>query len=141
MNRTNTILLTPTPSQERELRALADASAQLWNMANYERRQAYFTDGRAPSYENQWRTFKGSEPFKRIRTCKGQALLLKLREAWGSFLALKRLQRNGQLPPHLERVSPPRYMKDRKTRKLDTPTTEVRGILQPFEAPSWLTHG
>ena len=126
MNRTNTILLTPTPAQEQELHGLADASARVWNMANYERRRAYFSDRRVPSYENQWRTFKDSEAFKRLGTCKGQALLLKLREAWGSFLALKRLQRNGQLPDHIKRVSPPRYMKDRKTRNRRAEAIYVR---------------
>jgi len=81
MQRTNTILLTPTEAQEQELHALADASARIWNMANYQRRQAYFTGGRVAAYENQWRTFKDTEPFTRLGTCKGQALLLKLREA------------------------------------------------------------
>jgi hypothetical protein len=64
MQRTNTILLTPTEAEEQELHALADASARLWNIANYERRQAYFTAGGVPTYENQWRTLKDSEPFK-----------------------------------------------------------------------------
>ena len=126
MNRTNTVLLSPTEAQEQELHTLADASAQLWNMANYERRQAYFAGSRVPSYENQWRTFKDSDPFKRVGTCKGLALLLKLREAWGSFLALKRLQRNGQLPTHIKRVSPPRYMKDRHTLKRTADAIYVR---------------
>ena len=126
MQRTNTILLMPTEAEEQELYALADASAQLWNMANYERRQAYFTGTRVPSYENQWRTFKDSEPFKRIGTCKGQALLLKLREAWGSFLALKRLQSHDKLPTHVKHVSPPRYMKDRKTRRRKADAIYVR---------------
>ena len=126
MQRTNTILLAPTEAEEQELCALADASARLWNLASYERRQAYFTGNRVPSYENQWRTFKDSEPFKRIGTCKGQALLLKLREAWGSFFALKRLQRTGKLPSHIKRVSPPRYMKDRKTQKRETEAIYVR---------------
>jgi len=117
MQRTNTVLLAPTHEQDQELRSLAEASARLWNMANYERRQAYFTSRRVPSYEAQWRTFKDSGPFKQIGTCKGQALLLKLREAWGSFLALKRLERIGQLPTHIERASPPRYMKDPKARR------------------------
>jgi len=126
MKRTNTVLLTPTEVQEQELYALADASAQLWNMANYDRRQAYFTGSRVPSYENQWRIFKDSEPFKRIGTCKGQALLLKLREAWGSFFALKRLQRNGNLPPHIKRTSPPKYMKDPNTRRRKAEAIYVR---------------
>jgi putative transposase len=126
MQRTNTILLTPTEAKEQELYALADASAQLWNMANYERRQAYFTGNRVPGYENQWRTFKDSEPFKRIGTCKGQALLLKLREAWGSFSALKHLQKLDQLPPHIKRISPPKYMKDRNTRRRKAEAIYVR---------------
>ena len=126
MNRTNTILLAPTESEEQELYALADASAQLWNMANYERRQAYFAGRLVPSYENQWRTFKDSEAFKRLGTCKGQALLLKLREAWASFFALKQLQRKGQLPLHIKRVSPPRYLKDRTTRRRKAVAIYVR---------------
>jgi putative transposase len=126
MNRTNTILLAPSEAEEQELHALADASAQLWNMANYERRQAYFTGTRVPSYENQWRSFKDSSPFKRIGTCKGQALLLKLREAWGSFSALKHLQELGQLPPHIKRISPPKYMKDRNTRRRKAEAIYVR---------------
>jgi putative transposase len=95
-------------------------------MANYERRQAYFTGSRVPSYENQWRTFKDSESFKHLGTCKGQALLLKLREAWGSFFALRHLQKLGQLPPRISRVSPPRYMKDPKTRKRKAEAIYVR---------------
>ncbi len=126
MQRTNMVLLAPTEAQEQELRSLAEASARLWNMANYEQRQAYFAGQRVPSYENQWRTFKDSEAFKQLGTCKGQALLLKLREAWGSFLALKRLERNSQLPPHIKHVSPPRYMKDRSTRKLRAEAIYVR---------------
>jgi putative transposase len=66
--------------------------------------------------ENQW-ILKNTDAFKQLGTCKGQALLLKLREAWGSFYALKRLERIGQLSPHVRRVSPPRYVKDRKTRR------------------------
>jgi len=126
MNRTNTVLLTPTYEQEQQLRSLAEASARLWNMANYERRQAYFTGMRVPSYENQWRTFKDADAFKQLGTCKGQALLLKLREAWGSFFALKRLQRIGQLATHIKHVSPPCYMKDRRTRRRKAEAIYVR---------------
>jgi putative transposase len=126
MQRTNTVLVTPTREQEQQLRSLAEASARLWNIANYQRRQAYFTGRRVPSYENQWRTFKDTELFKQLGTCKGQALLLKLREAWGSFLALKRLERFGQLPSHIKRISPPRYMKDRNTRRREAEAIYVR---------------
>jgi putative transposase len=126
MNRTNIVLLTPTCEQEQQLRRLAEASARLWNTANYERRQAYFAGRRVPTYENQWRTFKNADAFRRVGTCKGQASLIKLREAWGSFFALKRLQRLGQLPAHIKRVSPPRYMKDCSTGKLKAEAIYVR---------------
>ena len=42
MQRTNTVLLTPTCEQDQQLRSLAEASARLWNMANYEQRQEIF---------------------------------------------------------------------------------------------------
>jgi hypothetical protein len=37
--------------------------------------------------------FKVTEPFRALGTCKAQALLAKLNEAWGSYLALKGLER------------------------------------------------
>ncbi|MGB9023175.1 MAG: transposase, partial [Candidatus Bathyarchaeia archaeon] len=126
MNRTNTILLAPTEAQEQELQTLAEASARLWNMANYERRQTLFKDQRTPSYAQQCKQLKDADAFKQLGTCKAQAVLMKLREAWGSYHALKRLQRNGQLPPHIKRVSPPRYMKDRQTRRLIAESIYVR---------------
>ncbi len=117
MNRTNTILLAPTREQEQELLGLAEASARLWNMANYERRQALFKNQRTPTYAQQCKHLKDGDTFKQLGTCKAQAVLMKLGEAWGSYHTLKRLQRNGQLPPRIKRVSPPGYMKDRQTRK------------------------
>ncbi|MGB9022397.1 MAG: transposase [Candidatus Bathyarchaeia archaeon] len=126
MNRTNTILLTPTHEQEQQLRSLAEASARLWNMANYERRQALFKSQRNLTYAQQCKRLKDADAFKQLGTCKAQAVLMKLREAWGSYHTLKRLQRNGQLPPHIKRVSPPRYMKDRQTRRLTANTIYVR---------------
>ncbi len=37
--------------------------------------------------------------------------------AWSSFFSLLRLKREGRLPPHITRVSPPRYWKERGKRK------------------------
>jgi putative transposase len=95
-------------------------------MANYERRQPLFKNLRTPTYAQQCRRFKDTEPFKQLGTCKSQALLLKLQEAWGSYHALKRLERLGQLRQHIKRVRPPRYMKDRKARRLVAETVYVR---------------
>lgn len=44
-----------------------------------------------------------------------QQIIRKNNEAWRSFFSLLRLKR--RLPPHIERVSPPRYWKDRSTGK------------------------
>lgn len=126
LQRTNTVLLEPTREQEQQLKGYAEASAKLWNTANYERRQALFKCGRVPTYSAQCRTLKNIEPFKLLGTCKAQALLAKLNEAWGSYFALKRLERQGKLPSHIKKVSPPRYMKYRDKQELVANSIYVR---------------
>jgi putative transposase len=116
----------PTYEQEQQLRSLAEASARLWNMANYERRQSLFKGQRAFTYAQQCKHLKDTSAFKQLGTCKAQALLMKLREAWGSYHALKHLERLSQLPPHMKHVRPPRYMKDRQTRRLVAESIYVR---------------
>lgn len=110
--RTSTVLLRPTGEQDVELRKLADASSGLWNMAVYERRQAFFKRSKMPSYGRQYHEFRDTRQFRALGTCKGQALLMKLAEAWDSFWALKRLQKQGKQPPDVKKVSPPTYWKE-----------------------------
>jgi len=126
VQRTNTVLLTPTCEQDQQLRSLAEASARLWNLANYERRQTLFKSQQVPTYAQQCKRLKDADTFKQLGTCKAQAVLMKLREAWGSYHALKRLERRGQLPPHIRCIRPPRYMKDRQTRRLVAESIYVR---------------
>ncbi|MFP3209848.1 MAG: transposase [Nitrososphaeria archaeon] len=38
-------------------------------------------------------------------------------EAWSSFFSLLKLKREGKLPPHMRRVSPPRYWKDKGSKE------------------------
>ncbi|MUM64973.1 transposase [Acidianus infernus] len=45
-----------------------------------------------------------------------QAVLQKNNEAWSSFFSLLKLKKEGK-PPHMNRVSPPIYWKDREARK------------------------
>ena len=120
MLRTSIVLLNPSREQERHLNQLAEASDILWNIANYERRQAHFNYGNMPNYANQCKTLKEEEAFRKLGTCKAQALLSKLKEAWLSFYALLRLAKKGGLPPHIRHVSPPRYRKrdERKTKSI-----------------------
>jgi putative transposase len=107
--RTSTVLLKPTDTQP--LSGYAEQSAILWNVANYERRKAFYEHKKIPSYTVQCRELKHIESFEKLGTCKAQALLSKLNEAWQSFYALLRLKRKGKLPPHIRKVSPPRYWK------------------------------
>jgi transposase len=46
-----------------------------------------------------------------------QAVMQKNNEDWNSFFSLLRLKKEGKLPPHMRRVSPPGYWKDRDTGK------------------------
>lgn len=108
--RTSTVLL--KPATDETLREIAEQSAILWNIASFERRKAWHEHAKMPSYANQCKLLKTTGAFKRLGTCKAQALLSKLREAWSSFFALKRLEKHGRLPPHILKVNPPRYWKE-----------------------------
>jgi len=108
--RASTVLLKPTTDEL--LREYAENSAILWNIASFERRKAWHEHVKMSSYASQCKTLKTSESFKKLGTCKAQALLSKLREAWSSFFALKRLEKQGRLPPHIVKVSPPHYWKE-----------------------------
>ena len=46
--RVSTVLLKPTDTQP--LSEYAEQSAILWNIANYERRKAFYEHGKMPSY-------------------------------------------------------------------------------------------
>jgi len=112
--------------QERQLREYAEASARLWNIANYQRRQALFKGLGLPDYSSQCKALKATMPFKALGTCKAQALLAKLNEAWGSYLALKRLERRRKLTCNIRKVELPRYLKDRHRRTLIAESIYVR---------------
>ncbi|MFP3299235.1 MAG: transposase [Thermocladium sp.] len=44
-----------------------------------------------------------------------QQVINKNNEAWNSFFSLLKLKKKGKLPPHMNRVSPPRYWKNEET--------------------------
>jgi len=117
LRRVNKFRLRPTKEQEKVLLSLCEMSAVLWNRVNYKRRQSFF----AGSIE--WDTKEEYEEFKRILgSATAQQIIRKNDEAWRSFLKLLNLKRQGRLPPHVLKVSPPGYWKDRLTnrRKLMT---------------------
>jgi len=113
--RTNVVRLLPNGFQERKLRKLADASARLFNEVNYERRQQFFQQHQV-DFKSTWGKYY--EKYKGILGVNAQAVLQKNNEAWSSFFSLIKLKKKGKLPSHMNHVSPPRYWKQSKKRKL-----------------------
>jgi putative transposase len=112
--RTNVIRLLPSGAQGRKLRRLASISARLFNEVNYERRQQFF-HGEKVDLEGTWD--RCYERYRRALGVNAQAVLQKNNEAWSSFFSLLKRKREGKLPPHMRRVSPPKYWKDRETKE------------------------
>jgi len=115
--RANVVRLLPSGSQGRKLRRLASISAKLFNEVNYERRQQFFQQQQV-DLEGTWDRYY--ERYKNVLGVNAQAVLQKNNEAWNSFFSLLKLKKEGKLPPHVKRVGPPKYWKDRegKERKL-----------------------
>jgi len=114
--RTNVIRLLPNGFQERKLRRLADISAKLFNEVNYERRQQFFHEGRVDlkgTYDKYYGKYRGE-----LGSANTQQVINKNNEAWSSFFSLLKLKKEGKLPPHMDRVSPPRYWKNEDGRKI-----------------------
>lgn len=109
------VLLKPTPNVR--VSEYAEQAAIIWNIASYQRRRAFYEHMRGPSYVAQCRELEHTEPFKRLGTCKAQALLSKLNEAWQSFYALLRPKKRGRMPEHIRKVNPPRYWKKKGKRE------------------------
>ncbi|MFP3298263.1 MAG: transposase [Thermocladium sp.] len=112
--RTNVVRLLPNGFQERKLRRLANISAKLFNEVNYERRQQFFR-GEKVDFEGTWD--KCYEKYKEELGVNAQAVMQKNNEAWNSTFSLLRLRKENKLPPHMSRVSPPKYWKDKETGK------------------------
>ena len=110
--RTIVIKLKPTANQETFLREWSENCAVLWNMINYRRRRDFFGKGRVDLSENK----DLYDAFKRlVGSATAQQIMRKNGEAWKSFLTLKKKLKEGKLPKNIEKVSPPRYWKDRAT--------------------------
>ncbi|MFP3137073.1 MAG: transposase [Nitrososphaeria archaeon] len=112
--RANVVRLLPSGSQGRKLRRLASVSARLFNEVNYERRQQFFR-GEKVDLEGTWDKYY--ERYKGLLGVNAQAVLQKNNEAWSSFFSLLKLRKEGKLPPHVKRVGPPKYWKDRENKE------------------------
>jgi putative transposase len=112
--RTNVVRLLPNGFQERKLKKLANTSAKLFNEVNYERRQQFF-HGEKLDFKGTWDKYY--EKYKNILGVNAQTILQKSNEAWNSFFSLLKLKKENKLSPHMKHVSPPKYWKDRETKK------------------------
>ena len=110
MKRTNTFALAPTKTQHERLLEIADACARLWNELNYRRRQSFFKGEINWESRDLYDKYKGT-----IGSATAQQVQRKNNEAWRSFFALLRLKAEGKLPPHVQKVRPPGYWKNRET--------------------------
>jgi len=113
MQRTNTFIIEDNCNT---LFKLADNCSKLWNELNYERRNAYI-NGKSINFNwypkhlyNKYSIIIGSST--------AQQIINKNNEAWRSFLALKKMEREGKLPEHIKKVSMPRYWKYKGKREL-----------------------
>ena len=112
MKRTNTFALAPTEEQHQQLLEIADACARLWNELNYRRRQSFFKGKLNWESKDLYDKYKGI-----IGAATAQQIQRKNSEAWKSFFALLKLKSEGKLPPHIRKVKPPSYWKDRENKK------------------------
>ena len=112
LQRTNTIALTPTQKQDQQLHTIADACARLWNEVTYRRRLSFFKGSLNWEWRDLYDKYKGV-----VGAATAQQIERKNGEAWRSFFALVKLKKKGHLPPHINRVRPPGYWKNRRTNK------------------------
>jgi len=112
VKRTNKFRLRVYGEQEDVLRNICYMSAVLWNKLNYVRRQMFF--------KGCFRWNRGVEElYNNFKKILGSAIadevIRKNDEAWRSFFKLKRMLREHRLPPHIKRVGPPGYWKDKNS--------------------------
>ncbi|WP_411376600.1 RNA-guided endonuclease InsQ/TnpB family protein [Desulfurobacterium thermolithotrophum] len=118
MKRIVKIRLYPKKEEKQKLRELQLRCSYLYNRVNYILRQQYFSFRKLKVTDGiLYNLAKDLPEYKTLPSDIAQEVLKKLSEDWKSFLKLKKLQKSGKLPPHIKKVSPPKYKKDRKKKQ------------------------
>jgi putative transposase len=81
---------------------------------NYERRQQFYHEKKV-DFKGTWNKYYNN--YKDKLGVNAQAVMQKNNEAWNSFFSLLKLKKKEKLPFFLKHVSPPRYWKDRETKR------------------------
>jgi len=108
--------LLPTEVEHGSLMGIGLTCVKLYNELNYEKRQAFFK-GELTRDKMHEIDRKYYYKYNGVLGVNAQAVIQKNNEAWNSFFELLKLKKQGKLPPHISKVSPPGYWKDRFTGK------------------------
>ncbi|PLC61782.1 hypothetical protein B7L68_08190 [Thermoproteus sp. CP80] len=108
--------LLPEKHEEEILFDIGLTSVRLWNELNYEKRQLFFKNDLKPEKRVEINR-KYYHKYKKILGVNAGQVINKNEEAWNSFFELLKMKRQGRLSPHIRKISPPGYWKDRITGK------------------------
>jgi putative transposase len=108
--------LFPNRYEQETLFDIGLACTRLWNELNYEKRNAFFNGELSPEKYYQINK-KYYHKYKEVLGVNAQAVIQKNDEAWNAFFKQLDLRKQGRLPQHIRKVSPPGYWKDRLTGK------------------------
>jgi len=108
--------LLPEKHEEEMLFNIGLTSVRLWNELNYEKRKLFFRDSLTPEKRAEINR-KYYHKYKKVLGVNAGQIINKNEEAWESFFELLKLKRQGRLPPHIRKISPPGYWKDKITGK------------------------
>jgi putative transposase len=106
--------LFPNRYEQETLFDIGLTCARLWNELSYEKRQAFFryeltVKRRDEINKRYYHKYRG------VLVVNAGQVVKKNDEAWDAFFELLKLRKQGRLPPHIRKVSPPGYWKDRET--------------------------
>jgi putative transposase len=112
-HRTVRLRLLPSEGEHEDLMGIGLTCARLFNELNYEKRQAFFNGELTKKYYEINKKYY--HKYKEVLGVNAQAVIQKSDEAWKAFFKQLDLKKQGRLPPHIRKVSPPGYWKDRLT--------------------------
>jgi putative transposase len=112
--RTVRLRLFPNRYEQETLFDIGLACARLWNELNYEKRHAFFNGELSPGKRDEINR-RYYHKYKEMLGVNAGQVVNKNDEAWNAFFKQLDLRKEGRLPPHIKKLSPPGYWKDRET--------------------------
>jgi putative transposase len=112
--RTVRLRLFPNRYEEETLFDIGLVCARLWNELSYEKRQAFFNRELSPGKRDEI-SKRYYHRYKGVLGVNAGQVVNKNDEAWNAFFKQLDLRKQRRLPPHIRKLSPPGYWKDRET--------------------------